>query len=612
MGWFETAGKNISTAWSGFSAADTASSAGDGLSSAGSWAKNFAVETADAVVDWGAGYTKFALGAGSNLRIPYTDIPITPIGMAHDISNAIAPDSAMAKWMREGKEDASTYGKYAANNPARALADPAQGLVSSVGTVVGIVGEIGRVAVDYNPGALGYNLGTAVVNLGMEDNEKKAYWETGNFGDALKWTIKKSEIEHWKFLDMSEDTRKLWTAPQEYNDEGLPNPYYRYQRNGRAGGQALGDVVTMVPGAIFTGGALGFAYAGLRGTAFTAKTMGTVSHLRKLDTLNDALKVSSKIEKAAEDVVKATKHVDDLKTSGASAAEIARAEEKVKAAAKAAEKLTQTESSVVRKLQDAREKVKEKGVTTQEAVYKEAKDLEKAQKALDNAKASGADAEKIAKLEEKVTKAEDAVTKKAARAEDVGATPSDSLAKIDFSGIGTLRNSWETMLNYGHIGNRFTNPLYDGRIGTTVNATLTVASLHAYAWATDEYEREMDDTMQARKNAMAGDDVNEEFARMRERILRVQQQQQNGLKTAAPAPEATLAEAPASLRVQFKSINEMPAAGEKGGYADIFRNSAEKPIVVIFTGLPRDDNTQIPEALLQQPTNTATQYKNGQ
>lgn len=609
MGWFETAGKNISTAWSGFSAADTASSAGDGLSSAGSWAKNFAVETADAVVDWGAGYTKFALGAGSNLRIPYTDIPITPIGMAHDISNAIAPDSAMAKWMREGKEDASKYGEYAANNPADAAARPTQGVLNLVAKFGGFIGDVGTTIYDYHPIRFAPNLGIAAYNLGMEkDNKVSHWWGDHKFGDATAAAVEKVQVRNWNFLDMDEDTREIWEQPQMVDNKGLDNPYYRYQRNGLVAGEVGGGLILLPFGGAIVGRVAGFAYAGLGGTAGTARSIGTLSQLQKIETLDRALKVSSKIEKAAEKFAKATARADDLKAAGASAEKIAKAEAKV---ANAADNLTKTGDAVAGKLTSVTEKVKGKEITTQEAAYKEIKALEKAQDKLDVAKASGANAEKIVKLEEKVTKAEDAVTKKAARAENVGATPSDSLTRIDFASMSRWDNMVETSRGWGHkayINTAAFDPRNPG-MSISTNSGFALSDLDGGVKRMDNYQLATNEFYKAHTDSVASADGGNSLAALKERLLRVQQQQQNGMKTIAPVPEATLAEAPASLRVQFKSINEMPAAGEKGGYADIFRNSAEKPIVVIFTGLPqRDDNTQIPAALLQPPT-SITQLK---
>lgn len=650
MGWFETAGKNISTAWSGFSAADTAGSAYNSVSNAASAVSTWVTDTAlPAAADWGEATAKFTIGAGSNIRVPYLGVPITPFAMAHDISNAIAPDSAMAKWMREGKEDASNYGSFVAENPGRAGALVAQGLANSVTSIGAIAVDLGRSVVwDYTV-KQAPNLLIAAVNLGHSEDDKIPYFEAGEFLRASKWAEENSKIANWQFLDMSEEARKVWEEPQEYNKDGKLNPNYRYEKGTLYGSQALFDVVTIVPAAVLTGGAAGAAYAGAKGTAYTARTIGTFSHLRNVQVVEDALKITSKVENAAKNLQEAAIKVNELKTAGASAQKIAKAEAK---AEKAADKLATVERTTAKDLDEAIAKVEKRGTTTQEAVQKEARDLEKAQKKLDDAQAAGKSGKTIDRLREKVDIAEQAVLTKAEKAAKVGAEQSASLGKIDFSSMSTTRNVLETTLDYGRVGNRITNPLYDGKIGTAINGAATVGAFAAYVSAKDANDKEKNAMAAASAQALLPDDGGNSLAGLSERIRarKAALAAQNSQPAVAQEPSAhrpdnqatsvtgTAATAPLTIQftkigdvpnaigvkgipdsqtaaqqpliVQFKSVSEMPDAGAKGGYVDIFKNSAEKQITVTFSGLPqRDDNTTLPAALLQQPPSSSAQYK---
>ncbi|PCJ98599.1 MAG: hypothetical protein COA45_07730 [Zetaproteobacteria bacterium] len=265
---------------------------------------------------------------------------VSPVGLVargvEELTGTDLPDWAgggLADRNRKAEEWTRDMGTYIYENPGRASALATQGITNGVSSTVGFVGDIVRnVGYEYTlrPLAVG------VYNLGMADDEKANlisdrtlfHWTTG-LNDTLQ--IKKLFDEDSWMENKSVETAFGRIQPVIINEAGeeVPNPYMSQEMTLLYGPQAVAEALAFWAVGAVTAGVGGAALAALRVSSIGTKV---IQVMKSIDMLADAAKLIDKVAKAATKVAIAEERLLQLERAGASASKILKAEKAIKKA----------------------------------------------------------------------------------------------------------------------------------------------------------------------------------------------------------------------------------------------------------------------------------------
>lgn len=340
--------------------------------------------------------------------------------------------------------------ELAATEPKIFFGEMGQGITNATTATVGFVWDTARfLTYDVQKYAYG-NLATIAYNLGADEESKREAVGLGSW-------LRHSEYMH--------KHTQFMPPIQSFNEDGSVNKFANQQRTLRYGTQAIGEIGVIVIGAVFTGGTAGVAYASARGTgALTARTVGTLSHVRNMNVITDANRILSKVDDI-QDVVVTTRKALDAATD---AKDITRLQQEL---VEAQVKLTRaTEKAYQPNLGNKMHSIERSGVSTSQYAQQSMIKLENAQDALNRLVQAGASEQMIAAQATKVLKYTKDVELKLMQAERVGAQVSN------FSGVlkvapelNTAKNILHTGLNWGYQSARAVNPLSESLLAKSFN-----------------------------------------------------------------------------------------------------------------------------------------------